>query len=150
MISAARRIRLMFFIFGFIGLIQRQIGGKIILIVAIRITLIPWKRYSDYRGKNNRFNKAAMRRRQFPEKTFPSQERTVPERDKPGWRNAVRLARLIYYLTTTHAVTAIQALIAGTAADGDMATGIAGRGIALHAAGGCVDGVQSVFRPGAI
>ena len=44
-----------------------------------------------------------------------------------------------------HTIAAIQAFIAGAAADGDMTTGITGRGIALHASGGCVDGIQAVI-----
>jgi hypothetical protein len=35
-------------------------------------------------------------------------------------------------LTTTHTVSAVQTFITGSAADGDMSTGVAGRGIALH------------------
>lgn len=45
------------------------------------------------------------------------------------------------YLAATHAVTAIEAFIAGSAADGNMSAGITGRGIALHALRGCIDGI---------
>jgi len=44
----------------------------------------------------------------------------------------------IIYLATAHAVTTIQAFIAGAAADRDMAAGVTGGSIALHAPGGCV------------
>ena len=44
-------------------------------------------------------------------------------------------------LTATHTIAAIQAFIAGAAANSDVAAGIAGRCIALHIFGGCVYGV---------
>ncbi len=46
-------------------------------------------------------------------------------------------------LTAAHAVSAIQAFVAGAAAYGDMSAGIAGRCIALHALGGCIHRIQS-------
>lgn len=43
-------------------------------------------------------------------------------------------------------VAAIQAFITGAAAHHDMAAYITGRGITLHALGGCTECVQSAFR----
>ena len=51
------------------------------------------------------------------------------------------------YLAATHAVAAVEAFVAGSAADGDVSAGITGRGVALHAPGGCVHGIQTVLRP---
>ena len=48
-------------------------------------------------------------------------------------------------LTTAHAITAIKAFIAGSAADGNMSAGITGGRIALHAFGCCIDGIYACF-----
>ena len=48
-------------------------------------------------------------------------------------------------LTTAHTITAIETLIAGSATDGNMSAGIAGRRIALHAFGSGIDGVYTYF-----
>ena len=51
-----------------------------------------------------------------------------------------------YLLAATHAVAAVQTFIAGTAADGYMAAGIAGRGVALHAFRSSVNGVHFIVH----
>jgi hypothetical protein len=48
-------------------------------------------------------------------------------------------------LTTAHTITAIETFIAGSATDGNMSAGIAGRRIALHAFSCCIDGIYSCF-----
>ena len=88
------------------------------------------KRYIASPVKNNRFNKSAPKRRQFP----------------GAWQ---RLARgPDRELAASHAIAAIQAFVAGAAANGDMSAGVAGRGVALHAPGRRIDGIQTIFRPG--
>src|SRR4051812_3683984 len=49
-------------------------------------------------------------------------------------------------LRATHAIAAIQAFIAGAAADGDMSAGITGWCVALHAFGCRIYCVQSCLR----
>jgi hypothetical protein len=50
-----------------------------------------------------------------------------------------------FQLTAAHTITAIQTFIAGSAADGNMSAGITGGRIALHAFGGCIDGINTCF-----
>ncbi len=45
-------------------------------------------------------------------------------------------------LAAAHTVAAVEALVAGTAADGDMATGVAGGCIALHIFSRCIYRIQ--------
>ena|SRR5580658_7758569 len=62
----------------------------------------------------------------------------------------IRGAQRFSYLAATHTVTAVQALVASTAPNSDMTTGVTGRGITLHAAGGGINGIQlgDFGRPG--
>ena len=52
-----------------------------------------------------------------------------------------------YLLAATHAVAAVQTFIAGTAANGYMTAGIAGRGVALHILSSHIHGINATrFR----
>src|SRR5215475_13131027 len=58
----------------------------------------------------------------------------VPEAANGRWGSAA-----------AHAIAAIEAFVAGAAADRDMTAGVASRGVALHAPGSRVDGIQPVI-----
>ena len=50
--------------------------------------------------------------------------------------------KIVFFLTTSHAVSAIQAFVTSAAADGDMPAGITSRCVTLHVFGG---GIYSVI-----
>jgi len=70
------------------------------------------------------------------------------------WRK--QMPPLIYHdilptnLTATHTVATIQAFVAGTTADGDMAAGITGRRIALHIFGRGIYCIHARINAGSI
>jgi hypothetical protein len=49
-------------------------------------------------------------------------------------------------LTATHTIAAIQAFVAGPAPNSDMAAGITGRSVALHAFGRRIDRLQPILH----
>jgi len=118
MTSAARRIRLMFFILGVLGLIERK--GNTIIVKKIIVF------YESCRKGDNSFFRSSQRGRE-------------PSRNGQEKTNSSAAA---------HAISAVQAFVARAAADRDMAAGVACRGVALHAAGSRVNGVQAVFSSG--
>ena len=77
-------------------------------------------------------------------RTFFGVDGEKEKKRKKGPGNRYPGALIIKYLTATHTIAAIQAFVAGAAADGNVAASIAGRCVALHAPRRCVDGLKPV------
>ncbi len=69
----------------------------------------------------------------------------MSQKKKPASFPAGCISRVSFhsFLAAAHAVATVEAFVASATPDGDMSAGIAGRRIALHAFGSCIQRIEA-------